>query len=393
MNLKCIAGVSIDTFEQFPPGSEHLPMPKVLLYSLQMTNSFMERDYLPLTLESMRYNAAAVDFVVVAIVDDVTSTANFQTILDKMRISNVKLHTLSVADFKALLKKKLNIYHPMEKTSNQWARKLPDFKPVAAHLFDQFLVPSHKYWGYIDMDVIVGNISRYAHWFQGDHPFVKTHRYPHGPLSFFQNKPELIKMYVYNTEYLQLLQLEMNYNLDEIGKYTPDISHSHISVESLTQQYLESTKQEWNGGGSGTWDERADYHKTDSVMMDMGKAGPGRFGPVVWNRGTLQIVTSSVFYNAGREIMFFHRPEPRLPFPVHLQDSIMADMLQFGFLLPNWMPLLTRFLCKRKTVKNKNLYEYKPYSRGCFAKNTTDKVILWDQDPEYGVEYHKWYGR
>jgi hypothetical protein len=33
------------------------------------------------------------------------------------------------------VKAKLDIDHPMQETSEEWARKLPDFKPVVAHLF------------------------------------------------------------------------------------------------------------------------------------------------------------------------------------------------------------------------------------------------------------------
>ena len=39
---------------QFPPGSEHLRLPPMLLYSLQMTTAFTTRSYFSLTLESMR---------------------------------------------------------------------------------------------------------------------------------------------------------------------------------------------------------------------------------------------------------------------------------------------------------------------------------------------------
>lgn len=41
-------------YRQFAPGSEHLRLPPLLLYSLQMTSAFVRRSYLRLTLESMR---------------------------------------------------------------------------------------------------------------------------------------------------------------------------------------------------------------------------------------------------------------------------------------------------------------------------------------------------
>ena len=41
-------------YRQFAPGAEHLRLPPLLLYSLQMTSAFAHRSYLRLTLESMR---------------------------------------------------------------------------------------------------------------------------------------------------------------------------------------------------------------------------------------------------------------------------------------------------------------------------------------------------
>jgi hypothetical protein len=40
--------------EQFPPGSEHLIMPPVALYSLHMGTGALDRPYLRLTLASMK---------------------------------------------------------------------------------------------------------------------------------------------------------------------------------------------------------------------------------------------------------------------------------------------------------------------------------------------------
>jgi hypothetical protein len=51
------------------------------------------------------------------------------------RLLNIKVVPITVAEFKATVKAKLDIDHPMQETSEEWARKLPDFKPVVAHLF------------------------------------------------------------------------------------------------------------------------------------------------------------------------------------------------------------------------------------------------------------------
>jgi hypothetical protein len=119
------------------------------------------------------------------------------------RLLNIKVVPITVAEFKATVKAKLDIDHPMQETSEEWARKLPDFKPVVAHLFRESLLPKHKYWGYCDLDLIRGNVSHYAHWFQGEHPVVKTHYYPHGPIQFFANDDVLFEMYAKPNKYVR----------------------------------------------------------------------------------------------------------------------------------------------------------------------------------------------
>jgi hypothetical protein len=336
----------------------------------------------------MRRNPS-IEFVIVTIVDDIAETKAAQEHIDRASASNIKMVPITVAQFKSIVKAKLGIDHPMQRTSEVWARKLPDFKPVVAHLFREHLLPKHKYWGYCDMDVIWGNVSHYAHWFQGEYPVVKSHFYPHGPLQFFANDDVFIEMYVKPNKYFvdsdfpdaiatykNALVSEVNYNLDEIGKYTPDIRHCGLSVEQVLNRYIEANKLQWNGGG--------DMYRTN-VVMDPAKCRVGRHGPMIWQNGALKLVNPSANYPAGREIMLLHRPSSMDIFgklSERMRKDIIDDMIAYGYLLPNWTPLMTRYVCKKKVLKAVALHDYRPYSTGCFGRNTTDRVIIHDQDPE-----------
>jgi hypothetical protein len=358
------------------PGADHMQLPPILLYSLQMTVAFAKREYFRLTLESMRRNPL-MEFVIIAIVDDIAETKNAQEYIDRAAASNIKMVPITVAQFKATLKTKLGIEHTMQQTSEVWARKLPDFKPVVAHLFREHLLPKHKYWGYCDMDVIWGNVSHYAHWFQGEYPVVKTNFFPHGPLQFFANIDTFIEMYAKSNsiitdtaDYSKALLNETYYNLDELGMWTSDTSYYFLSMDYVFRQYTLRNNIQWNSNGDD---------KKVNVMIDTERSLTWRFGSVIWQNGALKIISSSAVYPAGREIMFYHRPRPNLglsDLSSHMRRDIVDDMIAYGFVLPTWTPLMTRYVCKHKVARTSNIYDYKPFSRSCFGRNTSDNVVI-----------------
>jgi hypothetical protein len=63
--------------------------------------------------------------------------------------------------------------------------------------------------------------------------------------------------------------------------------------------------------------------------------------------GSLQIIHGSPAFPPGRELLFYHRMEKNINFPDHIKDEIFRDMMQYGYLLPNWVPLLTRYICRK----------------------------------------------
>ena len=326
---------------------------------------------------------AGIDFVVVVILDDLrcslhgTRPTSAQlsfprelTVVEEVMheaapdLSNVKVHGVSLRDFKGLLRTKLGLEHPMQNASETWARKLPDMKMLSALLFGQFLTPRHRYWGYCDMDVIWGNVSRFAHWFQGDFPAVKTNPTVHGPAQFFANEDRFIRLYlnekyVNTTLYLSLLTHETNYNLDEVGMWTGDRTNYRLAIHWVMAKYFRRHKLRWNGEGAGLEEiEWARHNRCPRgfVFMDEDSAlhKDWSVGPVLWSRGSLRLVCGSELYPAGREVMLFHRPR-RYVFAKkpsqELKRAILDDMLRNGFLLPIWTPVGTSLTKEYEAIR------------------------------------------
>ena len=86
----------------------------------------------------------------------------------------MNIHVVGISDFSKRAQEKLGLKSTI---TMEWYYKLCDFKPVLAYLYPEFAPEDrYKYWGYADMDLIWGNFSKFAHWFQANpkQPFVIT---------------------------------------------------------------------------------------------------------------------------------------------------------------------------------------------------------------------------
>lgn len=83
--------------------------------------------------------------------------------------------------------------------------------------------------------------------------------------------------------------------------------------------------------------------------------------------GNLRILHGSRDFPPGRELIFFHRPEQRFHLPTQFHMDIVDDMLRYGFLLPTWVPLLTRHVCNSVTKSGREhttleaMHHFHPY--------------------------------
>jgi hypothetical protein len=167
----------------YSAGSDHFKMPQVLSYSVHMGR--MTSRYLRLTVESMKRNPN-VHFVLINIVVD-TSLETGQAVravkFSKFAPDNFHVVVVSVSEFKRRCKEKLNIDLPINDDNayvKKYSYKIAEFKPALALLFpEQFNVrdktgEGFAFWGYSDLDLIWGNISHFAHQFQGQYACIST---------------------------------------------------------------------------------------------------------------------------------------------------------------------------------------------------------------------------
>lgn len=95
--------------------------------------------------------------------------------------------------------------------------KLCDYKPTYGLLFQEYL-KGYEYWGYIDCDLIWGNISKFLHRIQ----YWKYDRiYRCGHLSIYRNTPEINNIFYSDTEgcipFKDIVETSYSMNFDECG--------------------------------------------------------------------------------------------------------------------------------------------------------------------------------
>ena len=83
--------------------------------------------------------------------------------------------------------------------------------------------------------------------------------------------------------------------------------------------------------------------------------------------------------------MFYHRPTKIINIPPAIINDVFQEMMKYGYLLPNFVPLLTRFMCKKAGTSTHEtlatMHKYKPYSKECFGKrNSSHPAPRWGFD-------------
>ena len=131
--------------------------------------------------------------------DDVSCISNYQ---------NVKIHYVSFTDFLAKAQSKFDF-----KLGLTSPRKLCDMKPVYGYIFEEE-IQSYPYWGYCDIDVVLGDLDRMIPW---EKDFQKL--FAHGHMTLFQNTPENNKLFMKSVDgfenYRDILAAPENRVFDE----------------------------------------------------------------------------------------------------------------------------------------------------------------------------------
>jgi hypothetical protein len=251
---------------------------------------------------------------------------------------------------------------------------MSEFKPTLAVLFSDLLIDpktnlEYKWWGYADLDLIWGQISSFSQLFHNQWPIVNTGWLsPRGMCTFYRNLPWLNRIYLEDPMYLVLLKNITTHDLDENGLSVKPhlvIDNGFHSLKYMQKSLLNKMNMTAYYGPS--INDRLFIEKIDSINWS---------GPVRWFRGSLKTVHKTEEFPAFREIMYYHRTDA---FNVDVlkinRTELIEDMNEYGYLLPYFTPLLTRYICPKMTTTKyasdfkTELHNYKPYDSTCFLKS------------------------
>jgi hypothetical protein len=159
--------------------------------------------------------------------------------------------------------------------------KLVDLKPAYGELFQEYL-QGYDFWGYTDLDVLYGDLSRFF-----TDPILNSHdvlspsdRLLVGHLTLIRNSPDLCRLYRECPNYLQILCQDSHEGFDEKGFHRLVM---HLASVNKLRVFLRDMKQE------------------DILLRLNGRSG----FLVIWRRGRLYDVA------AFREICHFHFMESK----------------------------------------------------------------------------------
>jgi hypothetical protein len=223
----------------------------------------------------------------------------------------------------------------------------------------------YAYWGYGDLDVIWGNFSRYSSWFQGRYFVVISGWWgTTGAAAFYMNGNWSRQLFMQDPMYVLLLKNQTYHNLDEGGMQTkPEnvFDRGVHSISSIQKTYRIAHNLEFNRGLD--WRDHCFYDPGDTASWA---------GPIVWFRGSLKVIHGSPYFPPGRELLFFHRMEGKIDgFPEAIRRDLIQEMIQYGYLLPSYVPLLSSHMCRMPEVTSalgvEALHKYHPYAPECFG--------------------------
>lgn len=317
----------------------------------------------------MKYNPTVTFVLINVIPDDATYWTHFQQVIHDLQVTNLHYHVITISKWKELVKEKLKIDVPF---TVDWYYKLCDYKPTLGYLFSEYLELDKKrylYWGYCDLDVIWGNFQKFSYLFQGEYYFIRTSAHiTVGMAQFFRLDEFTLKLYELDSQYIQLLTSPHYHNLDELGQLTNHpIDNGIHSINQIVNSLHDKDPVKYNYPHS--------THFYDHVFLEMYHNYRENPIPVVlWSNGNLRVVHARLSFPAGRDLLFVHRVPSLQQFSKAIRAEVIEDMMNFGYLLPNWIPLFTRHMCVRPHLSSDmdgdsaGLFSYHPYNRTCFAK-------------------------
>ena len=125
--------------------------------------------------------------------------------------NNVKIIYMTFKDFKEIVQKNFNFNITLNSPY-----KLCDYKPLYGYIFSD-MINGYKYWGYCDIDLIFGNISK----FLPDKNYDKISYLGH--FCLYKNTKRINEMFKNTIQgtlsYVDILTNNQHFGFDEIGSY------------------------------------------------------------------------------------------------------------------------------------------------------------------------------
>lgn len=364
---------------QFPAGSEHLKLPPIVTFSVYLGK--VKWPHIRLTLESMRWNPTVRFNLINIIEDNDPEHGDASELLKKVAKFNVPNFKVKVVSFNAFSDRVREVLGLDINFNNSWGYKVgTDYKPTLPLLFPELLNPPrlntqhqspqeklsagpYKYWAYTDIDLVWGNFSRFAHLFQGDYAVITSDfQGASGVAMFFKNEEWTPRIFQHDPLYTLLLKNLTDYQLDEFSRKG---LYSSTTMDQILSRLLPQKGVKSSRG----------IHWKDKLWIEQ----EGAFdwaGPVRWFKGSLKIVHGCHEFPPGREVLIFHRPTKMYniyeKFDPRIAYEIESDMIEYGYLLPNWVPLVTRHMCFSAATNWQDtttaINTYEPYKASCFGK-------------------------
>jgi hypothetical protein len=316
------------------------PLPQISMFTVFATTHYPL--YLNVTLESMRLNAP-VQFNIVNIVDDESDLGTLQRQL-LSPISNVHIHALTLKQFIARVTDKLGI-EPDIPSARHLVLKAHDYKPSFAVLWGDYIAEQKaEYWGWHDLDEVLGSFANFAHIFNKHQIISGCDGRSCGPFMLFE-KGGFDQVFQSCPDYLVKLAALKNDMLDEEGCCGgPYEDHATYMIHTGWKKhhgtppksvYMAMLQNEfgWSGGRVGT----SGFKYADQYIH-------APTGLSMWRDGEIHILADH-----DRELLMFHRPSSSSDTMGHLRPSAWTDpedlqltlarMVANGFLLPSFVPL------------------------------------------------------
>lgn len=131
----------------------------------------------------------------------------------KVLPENVKFVNLSIDDFRKLALKKIRV--KIQNDINPY--KFCDFRPSFGLLLEEYL-NGYDYWGYCDLDMILGDLDSYLQPLLGKYEIINTStRWIHGPLCFLRNTKEINELFMQSGDFKRVFESHEHFAFDENG--------------------------------------------------------------------------------------------------------------------------------------------------------------------------------